>query len=163
MKKRSLFRVFASLVLILTVVMACQKSTANKPGKDSATREAGQKLIAWNSDVNKALNRARQEKKPVMMVFTASWCPSCRKMQDSTFTHTAVIERSGDFIPLRIDVDENPDIAESYNGNARKYGGVGIPNTLFLSPEGNNLRHTIGYLGPDRFLSLMDSVFHAIQ
>ena len=163
MEKQTFFRKFTGLLFILVLVMACQKSTENKPDQEKTQDQARLESIDWGTDVNTALDQARQQRKPVMMVFTASWCPSCRMMQDSTFTHSAVIGRSGKFIPVRIDVDENPDIAKAYNGNARKYGGVGIPNTLFMSPEGSTLRHLIGYMGPEPFSSLMDSVFQVIQ
>ena len=46
-----------------------------------------------------------------------------------------IIKKSNEFIPVRIDVDKQKDIAEEYNGNARKYGGIGIPNILFLDKE----------------------------
>ena len=62
----------------------------------------------------------------------AEWCPPCKKMDNNTFSNTNIINKSNEFIPVRIDVDKQQDIAKEYNGNARKYGVIGIPNILFL-------------------------------
>ena len=88
----------------------------------------------------------------------ADWCPPCRAMEDSTFSNPEVINKAQDFIPLRIDVDEHQDVANKYNGNASKYGGVGIPNILFMKADETRLKHVIGYHGPQKFIAVMDSV-----
>jgi len=69
-----------------------------------------------------------------------------------------VIQKSLAFIPVRIDVDEQREVAVAYNGNARKYGGVGIPNILFLDADGGRLKHIVGYHGPEQFASVIDTV-----
>ena len=45
-----------------------------------------------------------------------------------------------------------------YNANARKYGGVGIPNILFMTGKKEKIKHIVGYHGPAQFLAVMDSV-----
>ena len=61
-------------------------------------------------------------------------------------------------IPIRIDVDKQKDIAEEYNGNARKYGGIGIPNILFLDKEKNIIRQIVGFHNVEQLMGIMDSV-----
>lgn len=92
-----------------------------------------------------------------MIDFMALWCPPCKAMEDSTFNQPAVIEKSHQFVTLRIDVDNQPDVAVKYNGNARKYGGVGIPNLLFLSPDNEIIKHVIGFHNADQLIAVMDS------
>jgi len=93
-----------------------------------------------------------------MIDFMAVWCPPCKAMEDSTFNQAGVIEKSRQFITLRIDVDKQPDVAIDYNGNARKYGGVGIPNLLFLSPDNEKIKHAIGFHNTGQLIAVMDSV-----
>jgi thiol:disulfide interchange protein len=114
--------------------------------------------IAWSSDFETAQNTAASNRRILMMEFAASWCPSCRLMNDSTFTDSTVIEKTRFFVPVKIDVDERKDLAERFGGNARKYGGVGIPNILFLAPDGRRLAHVVGYLEPAALSVVMDSV-----
>ena len=79
-------------------------------------------------------------------------------MDKITFSNTNIIKKSNEFIPVRIDVDKQKDIAEEYNGNARKYGGIGIPNILFLDKEKKNIHHIVGFHDVDQLMGIMDSV-----
>jgi thiol:disulfide interchange protein len=119
--------------------------------------------IEWIHDIDAALTMAGKQGKPIMVDFMATWCPPCHAMEDSTFSVPAVIRKTEAFIPVRIDVDEQRQVAIAYNGNARKYGGVGIPNILFMDSAGRELKHIVGYYGPDRLIAVMDSVLAASQ
>ncbi len=121
------------------------------------------KEIEWRGDITAALILAKQEGKPVMVDFTAAWCPPCHAMEDSTFSDKGVIRKARAFIPVRIDVDEQREAAVQYDGDARKYGGVGIPNILFMTGDGTKLKHIIGYHGPEAFVSVMDSVLAMVR
>jgi thiol:disulfide interchange protein DsbD len=123
----------------------------------------GESRIEWGKDLDTALARAKEIQKPIMIDFTATWCPPCHAMEDSTFSAPVVIEKSLAFIPVRIDVDEQREVAVAYNGNARKYGGVGIPNILFLDADGGRLKHVVGYHGPEQFVSVIDTVLAILQ
>ena len=125
-------------------------------------KPAEQKEIAWMTDLRSALYKASTEKKPVMIDFMATWCPPCKAMEDSTFNQPEVIERAGRFITLRIDVDRQPEVAKKYKSNAQKYGGIGIPNILFLTPGEKEIAHPIGYLSPERMTAIMDSVLQSL-
>ena len=45
-----------------------------------------------------------------------------------------------------------------YNGNARKYGGIGIPNILFMDGNEKVIKHIVGYYDSEAFLAVLDSV-----
>jgi thiol:disulfide interchange protein DsbD len=145
---------FISLCLpILITFLGCgQKKTAEMP-----------QAIAWMTDLNQGIEMARAKKKPLMIDFMAEWCPTCQKMEATTFKDPEVIKRSAGFIPVQIDVDQQGELADSLNCNAGKYGGIGIPNILFLTAEGNELRHPIGFRSAETFLAEMDSVLMMIK
>lgn len=140
---------FALIVFILILIVGCGGEEADE--------------IEWREDITAALILAKEAGKPVMIDFTATWCPPCHAMEDSTFSDPAVIGKSAAFIPVRIDVDEQREVAVQYDGNARKYGGVGIPNILFMTGDGTKLKHIIGYHGPGALISVMDSVLAMVQ
>lgn len=114
--------------------------------------------IPWSNDVSAAIVEADSAECIVMVDFTAVWCPPCRAMEDSTFSDPSVVKKSASFIPVRVDVDKQRETAEKYGGNARKYGGIGIPNILFLDGEGRRIKQVVGYHGPQKFIAVMDSV-----
>ena len=114
------------------------------------------KSISLNHDIEAAIKSAQG--KPIMVDFMAEWCPPCQKMEKTTFSKPVIINKTQKFIPVRIDVDKQKEIAIKYNGNASKYGGVGIPNILFLNSKGEKIRHIIGYHDADQLAAVMDSV-----
>jgi thiol:disulfide interchange protein len=146
-------RTFALLFLALAAVVsthaACDR--AEKP------RRSEQHGIKWTYDVDKGLAQAKKEGKPVMIDFMAEWCPPCKAMEDSTFSDSAVVGKAAAFVPVRIDIDKQREVAAKYGALARKYGGIGIPNILFLSANGETLKHIVGYYGPTQLVAAMDS------
>ena len=113
--------------------------------------------IKWGNNLDSAFTTASTSDKLIMIDFMAEWCPPCKKMDKETFSNTDIINKSNEFIPIRIDVDKQKNIAEEYNGNARKYGGIGIPNILFLDKEKNSIRHIVGFHNVDQLMGVMDS------
>ena len=81
-----------------------------------------------------------------------------QRMEDSTFSDKRVIDKTKSFITVRINVDKNQDLANKYNSNANKYGGIGIPNMLFLDKNQKTIKHPIGFLNPENMIAYMDSV-----
>jgi thiol:disulfide interchange protein len=119
--------------------------------------------IVWQTDLKTAQELSIQTGKPIMMEFTAAWCPWCKLMEDSTFTDALVISKAASFVPLKIDVDRQRNVADGFGANAGKYGGIGIPNVLFLSPIGERLKHIVGYRGAAAFAATLDTVLAFVQ
>ena len=123
-------------------------------GQPSATSPS----IRWSTNLDEAFRMAKLLDKPLLVEFMAEWCPSCRAMEDTTFRAPAVVDRSDRFVAVRIDVDKQKDTATRYKSNARKYGGIGIPNFLFLDKDGEKIAHLVGYMDAGRFAAVLDSV-----
>jgi thiol:disulfide interchange protein len=118
----------------------------------------GQDKIVWFFDLDSAIAAAKKENKPLMIDFMADWCAPCKEMERSTFSNSTVILKAKAFIPVRIDIDKRRQVAEKYNALARAYGGVGIPNMLFLSSNGIKIKHIVGFHTARQLLPIMDSV-----
>ncbi len=126
--------------------------------KEDCCGEHAHHDVQWGTDIDAALKTAKNNDKILMIDFMADWCPPCRKMEKETFSDHDVIKKIGNFIPVRIDVDDNQDIANEYNGNAGKYGGIGIPNILFLDKDKNVNHHIVGFHDSKQLIAVMDSV-----
>ena len=114
--------------------------------------------IQWIYNLDKGLEKAKDEHMMLMVEFMASWCPSCKEMEKKAFADSKVKTKVSAFVPVRIDIDQQREVAEKHNALAQKYGGIGIPNFLFMTPDGTKIKHIVGYQSPKEFLATLDSV-----
>ena len=90
-------------------------------------------LVEWRSWGRTAFDEARAEQVPVLLAIGAHWCPATAAMMRGAYADRRVAELLDDrFVPIRVDVDARPDIAERYNLGA-------WPTTAFLTPDGRVL------------------------
>ena len=81
----------------------------------------------WSDAV---FQRARTEDKPVLLTLTATWCHWCHVMDQTSYSHPQVISLiDSRFIPVRVDVDQRPDISHRYNQG-------GFPSVAVLDDRG---------------------------
>ena len=136
------------LLLIVLLIVGCEKQIS----KDNNNG------IKWGNNLDSAFTLASNSNKLIMIDFMAEWCSPCKEMDKITFSNANIIKKSNEFIPIQIDVDKQQNLAEEYNGNARKYGGIGIPNILFLDKEKKIIRHIVGFHDVNQLMGIMDSV-----
>ncbi|HEY5648261.1 MAG TPA: DUF255 domain-containing protein [Nitrospiria bacterium] len=86
--------------------------------------------IRWRDWGPEVFARSREEKKPIFLSISATWCHWCHVMDEEAFDYPEVIRRlNGDFIPVRVDSDKRPDINSRYNMG-------GWPTVAILDAEG---------------------------
>lgn len=82
-----------------------------------------QQQINWFKDFKEASRAAADGSKPMLLDFTASWCKPCREMEKDFWTRGEVIDVAKDFVCVKIDLDQNPKLAD-------KYGVAALPNVI---------------------------------
>jgi thiol-disulfide isomerase/thioredoxin len=111
-------------VLILVLGMVVWLSKTVFAGGD--WNDAG---VNWQP-YEQGLAMAREENKPVCLIFYTEWCPHCINYS-KVFHNDEVVEHTKQFVMIRIDKDKHPDLSEKYAPD-----GQYIPRTYFLSPAG---------------------------
>jgi thiol:disulfide interchange protein DsbD len=102
----------------------------------------------WN-DEKAAFDRARTEKKGVMIDFGATWCIPCGKIE-RTFGDTDVYNAiMKDFVPLKFDVTK--DTAENSERKERYDAGT-LPSVVFVGTDGTLLGKINKEVEPDEAL-----------
>jgi thioredoxin-like negative regulator of GroEL len=122
-----------SSILFVLALCACSIPTPTARAQERATS------ITWNRSYTAGLKQAQTMGKPVLLDFTASWCPPCREMEREVWPHEQVIASSERFVCVSIDVDMNA-------GIAMKYGAQAIPLVVLADPWGNVIGKHTGYL-----------------
>ena len=105
----------------------------------------GKDRIPWRTSYAAGLEEARRDGKPTLLYFTASWCGPCQRMKSSTWADADVEQRLRAYVPVKIDIDEDPE-------TAIRYPTAAIPTFVLLDKDGNVTRWTDGYYAADEFL-----------
>jgi thiol-disulfide isomerase/thioredoxin len=87
--------------------------------------------IEWHA-YETGLARARVERKPILLVFYADWCPPCKEFHH-VFDDARVIGRAKDFVMIHVNGDQREDVA-------KKFDVHNYPRTYFLTADGVLLR-----------------------
>jgi thiol:disulfide interchange protein len=149
MKTRIVARIGLS-VAAAALLLAGFAPLGRAGGPTTATGISKYGPIAWTSSLELAQKKAAREKKVVLVDFTAEWCGPCKQMLATTYKDKAVVARAAkQFVPVLIDVDKQPKLAQKYNVSA-------IPTVLFLDGSGKVLHRSMGYHDTKAFLKIMD-------
>lgn len=106
--------------------------------------------VAWRTGFEAALAESAQSGKPVLVDFTASWCPPCKVMTHEVWPDARVASAVNDqYVPLLVDVDDPRNAAVS-----QKYGIRSIPTILILDAGGEVL-NVGSFLSADDMLDFL--------
>lgn len=94
--------------------------------------------LAWQDRLPTGAAAAEQ---PVLLYFTASWCPPCRIMKSEVLPSQRVVDAAEGYVPVMIDVEDDPVTAGQFQVTS-------IPTTVILGPDGNLRARLSGLLSP---------------
>lgn len=111
----------------------------NRLAKEKAAylRHAAEQKIDWYPWSDEAFERARREGKPVFLSSGGVWCHWCHVMAKECFGEEEIVRLLNEnFINIKIDRDERPDIDRIYQQAVAAMGhSGGWPLSVFLTPE----------------------------
>lgn len=91
---------------------------------------------------------AEKVERPLVIVFGASWCAWCHKMDADTFADPKVATVAGQFLWVKVDIDKEAELAA-------RYGADGVPAAVVVDQKGRVLGAKSGYLPPGKFVDFL--------
>lgn len=106
--------------------------------------------LEWHTNLEKAVEIAKKESKPVFLQFSGSdWCKWCIRLNNEVlFTKEFANYAKDSMVLVNLDfprtIPQSDEVKKYNNGLMRKYGVRGFPTVLLLDKNGNVVRST-GY------------------
>lgn len=88
--------------------------------------------MKWESDVASALEKAKQEGRPLFIMMTAEWCGPCKHLEQTTLSTEIVQSALKQYVCVK--AYEDKELEE-------KYGLNGYPTLLFIDSDGERVHH----------------------
>jgi len=96
-------------------------------------------LNGWSADFEKALEKAKADKKCVLVEFTGSdWCPPCIAMRKNVFSKPEFVTAAAkNFILVELDFPRgDKELADKNQPFLKKYKVTAFPTVILLNPDG---------------------------
>ncbi|MBS0201475.1 MAG: thioredoxin family protein [Planctomycetes bacterium] len=109
------------------------------------------KKLKWHKTLKPAHKLAIESDKPMLIVFGATWCHYCHKLERETLGDermVALIER--DFIPVLLDFDHDKKVAKILEVER-------LPCTVILSPEADLLQKSEGFADYTGYVKILQA------
>ena len=121
----------------------------------NATLQPEAPAIDWVSYRDQPIEALQDYNRPILIDFYADWCSACKQLDRRTFRDRRVVEKSREFVALRVDCT-SPD--KKCRALTEKFQVSGLPTVVFISSKGEEIRglRGIGFLGPVQMLRKME-------
>ena len=115
----------------------------------------------WTTDLDKAFEKAKAEKKSVLVEFTGSdWCPPCIAMRKNVFSKKEFVDAaSKKYVLVELDFPKGDKaVADKNEPMAKKYKIDGFPTVILFTSEGKEFTRFYASEFPkiDEFLKHID-------
>ena len=143
MNRRSIFAILAAAVCGFAV-----PATSRAAGHDFPAGSP-----KFETKYKAALAEGKKSGKPVLLVFSASWCGPCQANKKNVYPSDAVKPYHDKFVWAYLDADEA--------GNKKpmaEYKVNGIPHIQFLDKDGKVIDQQVGGTTPEDFAKKLEAV-----
>lgn len=115
-----------------------EHSNALAHSSSAYLRSAMHQPVQWFQWSPEAFRRAAAENKPILLDIGAVWCHWCHVMDRESYEDAATARLINEnFIAVKVDRDERPDVDTRYQAAVAAIAGQGgWPLTAFLTPDG---------------------------
>ncbi len=145
---------FYKRIIVFLLLAGAMSAFASEARASGPPPPLENRSITWMQWGQGAFDSAKASDKLIYLDVSATWCRWCKTMDEETYKDPQVIELiNRDFVPVRVDSDDRPDISDRYNQG-------GWPSIALLTPTG---RVVVGrtYLAPIELLAILDAARQA--
>lgn len=103
-----------------------------------ATMRPAHPPLGWGTDYTAAMEQARTDGRHVLVAFHMRGCAPCVAMEREVLVAPAVRAALADFIPVRLDVEQVPELAN-------RMEVMGTPTYAVLDASGQVLSRCVGF------------------
>jgi uncharacterized protein YyaL (SSP411 family) len=154
-------------VILSALLLASSLSATSAPPRENRlSRESSPYLkqhaknpIDWYPWGAEALKEAREQNKPIFLSIGYSTCHWCHVMNAESFSDADIgALMNANFIAIKVDREERPDVDSTYMAVARKLmSDPGWPLNVILTPEGKPF-FAASYIPKDRLQQLLTNL-----
>lgn len=112
--------------------------------------------MGYQRDYNTAIELAKKENKPLMLVVSTDYCPWCRKFERKTLKYSEVaIKVNKEFTAAVIDKRRDKGKYPS------QYASPITPAVFFINPhDGSTIAKSVGYIKKADYIEKLESVLY---
>lgn len=127
-----------TFVLLVAILLPCL----------ATAQDSKKPAIEWKTDYHEAIKLAKEQNKPVIIDFFATWCGPCRRMDEQVYTDPEVVKAMQSFVVIKIDIDTD-------RKTTMAYGVQSIPRTVILNVHGEMIGDRVGSMPSDEYLAFL--------
>ena len=139
------FRSAAAVLFALAALASCSRP----PGGADGPGAKGPGISFAAAGFDEALDRARSEKKLLLVDVYTDWCGWCKKLDREVFSDARVATASKSLLAVRVNAEKGGEKV------AERYDVQGYPTILFVDGSGNVVKRIDGYVDADELLRIL--------
>ncbi len=135
-----------SSALIAVLFLVLSASNANAAGE-----------IQWAKSMSHAHQLAKEQNKPILIHFWATWCNPCLALNTNVFPKNEVVTAINDnFVPVKLNYDQNKELAKRYRVKS-------IPHDVFVLPSGQLIAQSGSPSNANGYTSMLRQVTEHVE
>jgi thiol:disulfide interchange protein DsbD len=129
-----------TFIMLVLALSSCREEASQHSSKS-----------IWKPYSKEALQYAVQHQKPVVIDFSAQWCPNCHELDDVVFSRPEIQDKLAGVVALRMDATDQDD--PKIQDILQQYQIEGVPTIVFLDKHGAEVKdaRVIGLVSPQEF------------